>query len=126
MKKIAVDSFLQFKFVSNPSFSPDGKYVAFIVSYANKASNDYKADIHLLETETGKVRQLTNGGDAKAYCWTDKGTLLFAAPRCPKVKKRLEKGENVILVKTSPGSGGTWHFGAALNDCGIFEYGTVK
>ena len=68
MKKIAVDSFLQFKFVSNPGFSPDGKYVAFIVSYANKASNDYKADIHLLETETGKVRQLTNGGDAKAYC----------------------------------------------------------
>ena len=110
MKKIAVDSFLQFKFVSNPGFSPDGKYVAFIVSYANKASNDYKADIHLLETETGKVRQLTNGGDAKAYCWTDKGTLLFAAPRCPKVKKQLEKGENVTaFYEISPEGGEALH-----------------
>ena len=90
MKKIAVDSFLQFKFVSNPGFSPDGKYVAFVVNHADKTANGYKGNLHLLETETGKVRQLTNGGDAKGYCWTDNNTLLFAAPRCPKVKKALE------------------------------------
>ena len=59
------------------------------------------------------------------------GKLLVPAMRGPSqeykgVEVMLEKGENVILVKTSPGSGGTWHFGAALNDCGIFEYGTVK
>ena len=59
------------------------------------------------------------------------GKLLVPAMRGPSqeykgVEVMLEKGENVILVKTSPGSAGTWHFGAALNDCGIFEYGTVK
>ena len=71
MKKIECDSFLQFKFVSNPGFSPNGKYVAFVVQRADKATNGYKGDLHLLETETGKVRQLTSGGDAKSYCWTD-------------------------------------------------------
>ena len=106
MKKIAVDSFLQFKFVSNPGFSPDGKYVAFVVNHADKTANGYKGNLHLLETETGKVRQLTNGGDAKAYCWTDNNTLLFAAPRCPKVKKALEKGENVTaFYEISPEGG---------------------
>ena len=34
-KKIEVDSFLQFQFVSNPSFSPDGKKAAFVVQKAN-------------------------------------------------------------------------------------------
>ena len=81
MKRIEADSFLQFKFVSNPGFSPDGKYVAFVVQQASKATNGYKGDIHLLETETGKVRQLTSGGDGKSYCWTDNGTLLFPAVR---------------------------------------------
>ena len=31
------------------------------------------------------------------------------------VEVTLEKGDNVILVKTSPGSAGVWHFGAAIN-----------
>ncbi|MBE6994269.1 MAG: S9 family peptidase [Ruminococcaceae bacterium] len=95
MKKIECDSFLQFKFVSNPGFSPNGKYVAFVVQRADKATNGYKGDLHLLETETGKVRQLTSGGDAKSYCWTDDNKVLFPAVRCPKVKEKLAKGQNL-------------------------------
>ena len=30
-KQIQPDSFLQFKYVSSPSFSPDGKWIAFVV-----------------------------------------------------------------------------------------------
>lgn len=39
MKKIEIDTFLKFQFVSNPSFSPDGKYIAFVVSNADRAEN---------------------------------------------------------------------------------------
>jgi len=51
------------------------------------------------------------------------GKLVVPAMRGPAqqyeaVEVWLEKGDNVILVKTSPGSAGTWHFGAAVNDCG--------
>ncbi|MBQ2327205.1 MAG: S9 family peptidase [Clostridia bacterium] len=128
MNKITVDSFLKFKFVSNPGFSPDGKYVAFVVNHACKASNGYKGNIHLLETETGKVRQLTNGGDAKAYCWTDNGTLLFAAPRCPKVKEALAKGENVTAIyEISPEGGEAVHaFNLPVRTGGLTNIGEGK
>ena len=106
MKKIEVDSFLQYKFVSNPGFSPDGKYVAFVVQHACKATNGYKGDIYLLEAESGEVRRLTSGGDGKSYCWTDDGDILFPAARCPEVKKSLEKGENVTaFYRISPEGG---------------------
>lgn len=95
MKKIEVDSFLQFKFVSNPGFSPNGKYVAFVVQHACKHSNGYKGDIHLLEVATGAVRQLTSGGDGKSYCWTEKNTLLFPALRSPEAKEKAQKGEAI-------------------------------
>ena len=32
MKKIEIDTFLQFQFVSNPLFSPDGANAAFLVT----------------------------------------------------------------------------------------------
>lgn len=80
-KKIEVDSFLQFQFVSNPSFSPDGKKVAFVVQKANLKDNNYTGDIYLLDVETKNHIQLTSGGDAKGYTWTPEGTLLFPAKR---------------------------------------------
>jgi hypothetical protein len=59
------------------------------------------------------------------------GKLVAPAMRGPAqqyeaVEVWLEKGENVILVKTSPGSAGTWHFGAAVNDCGELEIMETK
>ena len=47
MKKIEIDTFLKFQFVSNPSFSPDGKYIAFVVSNADRAENTYTFTIWL-------------------------------------------------------------------------------
>ena len=42
------------------------------------------------------------------------------------VEVTLQKGENVILVKTSPGGAGTWHFGMAVNDFGGLEIEEAK
>ena len=64
MKKIAINTFLDFQFVSNPTFSPNGKYIAFIVSTADKADNNYKGNIHVYDMEAKKVVKLTSGGDA--------------------------------------------------------------
>ena len=36
MKKIEIDTFLKFQFVSNPTFSPHHSSVAFVVSAANR------------------------------------------------------------------------------------------
>lgn len=88
MKKIEIDTFLKFQFVSNPSFSPDGKYIAFVVSNADRAENTYKANLYVYDMAEKKVRKMTSGGDAKSYVWTNDNTLLFPAARCSEVKKK--------------------------------------
>ena len=93
MKKIEISTFLDFQYVSNPSFSPNGKYIAFVVSTADKADNAYKGNLYVYDMEAKKVVKLTNGGDAKTYAWTKENTLLFPAVRDKEVKKEIEAGK---------------------------------
>ena len=95
MKKIEINSFLDFKFVSSPTFCPCGKYAAFVVQTASLEDNKYNGDIWLLDIETKKYKKLTSGGDAKSYVWTKSGTLLFSAMRDAKLKKKASDGELV-------------------------------
>ena len=55
MKKIEVDTFLSFQFVSNPTFSPDGAYIAFVVSTADKVENAYKANLYIYDLNAKKI-----------------------------------------------------------------------
>lgn len=91
MGKITTQSFLEYQYVSNPRFSPNGQYVAYISQKADYDGNGYKGDIYIIEN--GQSRKLTGAGDAKSYCWTPENKLLFPAMRCPKQKKRAGEGE---------------------------------
>jgi len=93
MKKIEINSFLDFKYPSAPGFSPDGKLAAFIVQTASLEDNKYNGDIYILDVESKKTRRLTASGDAKSYVWTKDNTLLFPAMRDAKLKKKAESGE---------------------------------
>jgi len=95
MKKIEIGSFLDFKFVSAPGFSPDGRCAVFVVQTASLEDNKYYGDLYILDVETKQSRRLTAGGDAKGYVWTNDGTLLFSAMRDPKLKKKAEDGEEL-------------------------------
>lgn len=95
MKKIEINSFLDFSFLSAPGFSPDGKYAAFIVQKADLENNNYAGDIYILDVDTKKYRRLTASGDAKSYTWTKENTLLFSTVRDPKLKKKVEAGEEL-------------------------------
>ena len=70
MKKIEIDTFLKFQFVSNPTFSPDHSSVAFVVSAANREKNNYSANLYVYNLKSEKVQKLTTGNDAKTYAWT--------------------------------------------------------
>ena len=67
MKNIEIKSFLDFQFPSAPEFSPDGKTVAFVLQQPSLEENKYNGNIWLMDVETRKYRQLTNGGDGKGY-----------------------------------------------------------
>ena len=86
MKKIEIADLLNFRFPSAPTFSPNGKLAAFVVQTPSLEENKYLGDIWLLDVETQEVRQLTIGGDAKSFLWTEKGMILFPASRNPEIK----------------------------------------
>lgn len=80
-KQIQIDSFLQFKYLSNPQFSPDGALISFVVMTPDLEKNNYPGNLYLADGDGTNVRQLTAGGDAKTYCWSGVDTLLFSAKR---------------------------------------------
>jgi len=86
MQKIEINSLLDFRFPSLPAFSPDGKLAAFVVQTASAEENKYLGNIWLLDVYRSEVRQLTAGGDAKSFLWTQQGTILFPAARDPEKK----------------------------------------
>ena len=69
MNKIAVDTFLSYKFVSNPVVSPKGNYVAYFVKDTNIEKNNYNSNIWLYNVATGENKQLTVGDDAISFIW---------------------------------------------------------
>lgn len=95
MKKIEIDTFLKFQFVSNPSFSPDGKYIAFVVSNADRAENTYKANLYVYDMAEKKVRKMTSGGDAKSYVWTKR--QYPSLPGC-----KMQRGEEETRKPEKP------------------------
>lgn len=106
MKKIICKSFLDFRFISNPTFSPDGSHIAFVVTQADLKENGYKGDLYLYDLAAKKTIRLTTAGDAKSYAWTSNNTLLFPAMRADDAKKQAEDGaELTCYYEISPFGG---------------------
>ena len=104
MKKIEIDTFLKFRFLSNPHFSPDGTKIAFTVSVPDRETNGYLSDLYLYDLETKSVSRITAGGDAKTWAWTPDNTLLFSAARTDAEKRDKENGIT-HLYEISPSGG---------------------
>ncbi len=79
MEKIKIDTFLEYKFVSDSTFSPDGRYVAFVVSQADAQANDYKKDLYLYDVVKDNTRRLTVDRRVGLYVWADSDRLLFTS-----------------------------------------------
>ena len=62
MKKIEIDTFLKFRFLSNPHFSPDGTKIAFTVSVPDREANGYLSDLYLYDLGKKAVSRVTCGG----------------------------------------------------------------
>ena len=97
MKKIEIDTFLKFQFVSNPSFSPDGKYIAFVVSNADRAENTYKANLYVYDMAEKKGSEDDQRRRRKELC-LDKRQY----PSLPGCK--MQRGEEETGSRRSPPS----------------------
>ena len=85
MTTITPETLYEFKYLSNPRISPDGRYTMFAVKQANKTMNSYDANIYIMDNETKSIRQLTKEGDVIDCIWTNEGKILFSSNRRKKV-----------------------------------------
>lgn len=86
MKKVTYRDLYDFKFLSDVSYSPNGKLAVFAQHYACPSKNGYKSNIWLLDVESGETRPLTSGGEEKGAKWLDDETILFTSTRGGKSK----------------------------------------
>ena len=101
-KRIKADTFLHFQYVSNPTFSPDGSKICFVVQKADLENNGYQGNLWILDRETRRVCQLTSGGDGSDYVFTPSGTLLFQTKR---TKEEKEKEDAAVFYEIDPAGG---------------------
>ncbi len=58
-RKVTIDDFYCFKEVSQPSFSPDGRWIAYVVTVKDKEKNSRNSDLWMVSTEEGEPIRLT-------------------------------------------------------------------
>ena len=95
MEPIGIRDFLDYKYLSDVQYAPDGKRAAFVVSNCNEDENCYESRLWLYD---GTFRQLTDLGKEARYFWEDENTILFPAVRSADEKKRAEKKEQFTSI----------------------------
>ncbi|HTY38431.1 MAG TPA: S9 family peptidase [Bacteroidota bacterium] len=92
---ITFDDFIGLGRVTDPQISPDGKSVAFVVTYHNKVENRTNSNLYVVPVNGGTVRQLTNAKGANN------------SPRW------LPDGQSIAFISTRDGEAQIWVVPAA-------------
>src|ERR1700704_1904864 len=82
-RAITFEDYIALKAVSDPQLSPDGKWVAYVVSRPSLQDNRNVARVWVVEVATSKARELTGGpGSDRQPRWSPDGkTLAFISTR---------------------------------------------
>ena len=93
MENLKLNSFLEYKFLSNLDFNPDGSNLAFSLSEADLEKNSYKHFIYNLDTKNKEIRKLTHSGKEKNSLWLNNNIILFSADRDKDIEEKKKIGE---------------------------------
>ena len=77
------DDFWSLRFVTDMRLSPDGNAIAYAVQSNDRAANETRSAIWLLDTRSGETRQLTSGmkHDTSPRWSPDGGSIAFISDR---------------------------------------------
>ena len=92
MKKVELNDFYGFTFLSSLTFSSEGDALAYIATTVDEKENSYRSDLSLLKD--GKIIPLTHDGKAGAFFFEDNEHILFDTVR----GKDQEKEKNDIFT----------------------------
>ena len=79
MKPIAIDDFCNLRFLSNITFSPEGKTACLVVTDIDRRADEYRSCLYL--RRDGRLRRLTTFGKERAFQYLDEDTILFPGAR---------------------------------------------
>jgi len=77
------DDLMSLQRVSDPQISPDGRWIAFVITQTNVEKNSRDSDLYMIAAEGGEVRRLTfSPGSDDTPRWSPDGkTLAFISQR---------------------------------------------
>ena len=95
MKRVELEDFLQYRYLSGLTYAPSGKAAAWLVKEADLEKNGYNTSLWV--EQNGEKTQLTAGGEENGFCWEDSEHILFPALRTAEEKRRREAGTQPCL-----------------------------
>ena len=95
--KLEMNDFMQYAYLSQLAFSPDGAHAAFVVQKAKADGEGYTADLYVADAQGNGARRLTSAGDCKSFFWLNNREMLFPAMRDSKDRERAKKGEPLTV-----------------------------
>lgn len=113
-RPISAEDLLRLEFVGQCELSPDGRRVAYVVTYADQEKDGYRSQIHMLDVASGQTYPFTAGSHRdQAPLWSPDGSqLAFVSNRSGKNQIWVidtAGGEARQLTKLAAGvSGPAW------------------
>ncbi len=100
MKKIGLDTFMDFRMLSSLKFSPDGGKLAYVLTEIDREKKEY---VSRLRMRTGEDdRPMVSDGRIGEFFFEDEEHILFATDRRDEKKKdkdEEEKGASTVLYR---------------------------
>ena len=81
MKPVEMETLYQMRFLSQITFSPEGKSACFAVTEMDRKKDDYRSCLWL--RRDGKLKKLTSFGAERSFQYLDEDTILFPGKREP-------------------------------------------
>ncbi len=107
MKRFQKDCIGDIVSIANLTLSPAKGHAAFVTHRPNLEKDGYDCFLHMLDTCTGEIRQMTFTGSESSFCFIDEGrALLFPGLRGKKDRERVEAGEELTAFYRLPVDGG--------------------
>lgn len=80
-RPLELDDMFKFKRISQTTLSPDGRYVAFVLTTINYEENKGSSDIWLIDLNSGEKRNLTNTtySENSPYWFPDSKNIVFVS-----------------------------------------------
>lgn len=81
MEKFTIESILEYKFLSELKYSPDGENLVFKVSQADKDENDYNTYLWIYNIKEDNFYQLTSSKSDGKLSWINDEEIIYTSKR---------------------------------------------